>query len=77
MNGENKPESVDLKTKIGIQTFGFFLEDRPGAIFGAVVDEDDFLWDSAEVQLKMKMLDGRRDAAFLVARGNDDGEQAQ
>ncbi len=51
---------------------GFFLEDWPRAVFGAVVDDDDFVRDAAEFQLEVQMLDGRRDAAFLIARGNDD-----
>ena len=35
------------------------------------------MWDATEVQLEVEMLDGGRNAAFLVAGGNDDGEQAQ
>ena len=55
----------------------FFLEDWPGAVFGAVVDDDDFVRDAPEVQLEMQVLDGGRDAAFLVARWDDDGEKRQ
>ncbi len=53
------------------------MEDLPGAVFGAVVDDDDFMRDAAEVQLEMKVLDGGRYAAFLVTRGDDDGEEPE
>jgi hypothetical protein len=33
----------------GVEAFGLFLEDRPRAVFGAVVDDDDFVRDTAEV----------------------------
>ena len=42
----------------GVEALGFFLENSPGAVFGAVVDDDDFVRDVAEVQLEMQMLDG-------------------
>ena len=75
--GSRRAESGDWRRTGGIQAFGFFLEDLPGAVFGAVVDDDDFVRDSAEIQLKMKVLDGGRDAAFLVTRWDDDGEKRQ
>jgi hypothetical protein len=53
------------------------LEDWPGAVGGAVVDHDDFVRDTAEVQLEMQVLDGGRDAAFLVTRGDDDGQKPE
>ena len=53
------------------------MVDLPGAVGGAVVNHDDFVRDSAEVQLEVKVLDGGCDAAFLVAGGDDDGEQTQ
>ena len=53
------------------------MEDCPGAVGGTVVNDNDLVRDAAEIQLEMKMLDSRSDAAFLVAGGNDDGEQAQ
>jgi hypothetical protein len=53
------------------------LEDLPGAVGGAVVDDDDFMRDAAEIQLKVQVLDGGRDAAFFVAGGDDDGEEAE
>jgi hypothetical protein len=53
------------------------LEDLPGAVGGAVVDHDDFVRHAAEVQFEMEMLDGGRDAALLVARGDDDGEEPE
>ena len=61
----------------GVEAVGFFLEDWPGAVGGAVVNDDDFVWDAAEVQLEVQMLDSGCDAPFLVAGRNDDGEQAQ
>jgi len=33
--------------------------------------------DAAEFQLEVQVLDGRRDAAFFVPGGNDDGEEAE
>ena len=53
------------------------MEDLPSAVFGAVFDDDDFVRDAAEVQLEMQVLDGGRDAAFLVARRDDDGEEPE
>ena len=53
------------------------MEDWPGAVFGAVVDDDDFVRDAAEVQLEMQVLDGGRDAALLVTRGDDDGQKPE
>lgn len=61
----------------GVQAFGLFLEDLPGAVFGAVVDDNDFVRHAAEVQLEMQVLDGGRDAAFLVARGDDDRQEPE
>ena len=75
--GSRRAESGDWRRTRGIQAFGFFLEDLPGAVFGAVVDDDDFVRDAAEVQLEMEMLDGRCDAAFLVTRGNDDRQESE
>ncbi len=60
-----------------VQPRCFFLEDWPGAVGGAVVDHDDFVRDTAEVQLEMQVLDGGRDAAFLVTRGDDDGQKPE
>jgi len=53
------------------------LQDLPGAVGGTVVDGDYFMRDAAEFQLEMKMLDGGRDATFLVAGRNDDGQQLE
>jgi len=61
----------------GVQAVGFFLEDLPGAVGRTVVNDDDFVRDAAEIQLEVQMLNGGCDAAFFVAGGNDDGEQAQ
>jgi len=61
----------------GVEALGFCLEDLPGAVGGAVVDYYDFVRDAAEVQLEVEVLDGRRNAAFLVAGGNDDGQQLE
>jgi hypothetical protein len=33
--------------------------------------------DASEVQLEVEMLDGGRDAAFLVARGDDDRQESE
>lgn len=61
----------------GVEAFGFFSEDFPRAVGGSVVDHDDFVRDAAKVQLEVEVLDGGRDAAFLVTGRNDDGEQTQ
>ena len=50
------------------------MEDLPGAVGGAVVDDNYLVRHAAEFQLEVQMLDGGRDAAFLVPRGNDDGK---
>lgn len=42
---------------------GFFLEDWPGAVGGAVVDDNYLVRDAAEIQLEMQVLDGGCDAA--------------
>jgi len=60
-----------------VEPLGLFLEDLPGAVGGTVVNDDDLVRDTAEVQLEVQMLDSGCDAPFLVAGGNDDGEQAQ
>ena len=60
-----------------VKAQGFLLEDLPGAIFGAVVDDDNFVRDAAEIQLEVQMLDGGRDAAFLIAGGNDDRQESE
>jgi hypothetical protein len=56
---------------------GFFLEDLPGAVGRTVVDYDDFVRDAAEVQLEMQVLDGGRDTAFLVTRGDDYRQESE
>ncbi len=53
------------------------MEDLPGAVGGAVVDHDDFVRDAAEVQLEVQVFNGGRDAALLVARGDDDGQKPE
>jgi hypothetical protein len=53
------------------------LEDFPGAVGGAVVDHNYLVRDAAEFQFEVQVLDGRRDAAFFVPGGNDDGEEAE
>jgi hypothetical protein len=58
----------------GVQAVGFFLEDLPGAVGGAVVNDDDFVRDTAKIQFEVQVLDSGCDAAFLVARRDDDGE---
>jgi len=58
-----------------VEAIGFCLEDLPGAVGGAVVDDDNLVRDAAEFQLEVQVLDGGRDAAFLVAGGDDDGQQ--
>jgi hypothetical protein len=32
------------------------------------------VWHTAEIEFEVQVLDGGCDAAFLVARGDDDGE---
>jgi hypothetical protein len=56
---------------------GFFLEDFPGAVGGAVVDDDDFVRDAAEFQFEVQMFDGGCNAAFFIPGGNDDGQEAE
>ena len=53
------------------------MKNLPCAVGGTVVDENDLVRDAAEFHLEVQMLDGGGDAAFLVARWNDYGEQAQ
>jgi hypothetical protein len=53
------------------------LEDLPGAVGGAVVDNDYLVRDAAEVQLEVEVLDGGRDAAFFVAGGDDDRQESE
>ena len=60
-----------------IQAGGFFLEDWPGAVFRAVVDDDDFMRDAAEVQFEVQVLYGGRDAVLLVACGNDHRQESE
>ena len=55
-----------------IKAAGFFLEDLPGAVGRAVVNDDDFMRHTAEFQFEVKMFDGGRNAALLVAGRNDD-----
>jgi hypothetical protein len=59
-----------------IKAGGFLLEDLPRAVGRPVVDDDDFVWDAAEIQLKMQVLDGGCDAPFLVACGDDDRQES-
>jgi len=56
-----------------VQPRCFFLEDWPSAVGGAIVDDNDLVRHTAEIQFQVQMLDCGRDAALLVARGNDDG----
>ena len=58
-----------------VEAVGFFLEDLPGAVGGTVVNHDDFVRDTAEVQLEVQMLDSGCDAALLVAPRNDGREE--
>jgi len=53
------------------------LEDLPSVVGGAVIDNDYLVRDAAEFQLEVQMLDGRRDAAFLVAGRNDYRQKAE
>jgi len=55
------------------EAVGFFLEDLPRAVGGAVVVDDDFVRHTAQLQFEVQVFNGGRDAAFLVARGNNDG----
>lgn len=76
--------SGGLRSEIGfrrwsicVEAFGFFLEDLPCAVGGAVVDDDDLMRDAAELQLKVQVLDGGRDATLLVTCRNDDGQESE
>ena len=53
------------------------MEDWPRAVGGAIVDDNDSMRHASEDQLGMQVLDSGCDAAFLVAGGNDDEEEAQ
>ena len=53
------------------------LKYLPSAVGGAVVDDDDFVRDAAEVQLEVQMLDSGCDAAFLVAGWDDDRQESE
>ena len=48
------------------------LAESPKSRQTAIVDHDNFMRNSVEVQFQMQVLDGRRDRLLLVARGNDD-----
>lgn len=56
----------------GVKAFSLLLEDWPGAVGGTVVNDDDFVRDTAKIQFEVQVLDSGCDAAFLVARRNDD-----
>ncbi len=60
---------------MGVEALGFCLEDLPCAVGGAVVHHNYLVRDAAEIQFEVQVLDGGRNAAFFVARGNDDGQQ--
>jgi hypothetical protein len=51
------------------------VEDLPGSVAAAVVDDDNLVRHVVEVELKVKVFDGGADAAFFIACGHDDGEQ--
>ena len=53
------------------------LENLPRAIGAPIVDDHDFVWHLLKAQLDMEMFHRRGNAAFLVPRGNDDGEQIE
>ena len=53
------------------------MKNLPCAVGGTVVDDNDLVRDAAEIQLEVQMLDGGGDAAFLVARGNDDRQESE
>jgi hypothetical protein len=40
-----------------------------------VIDDDNLVRDSVEFELQVEVADGRGDAAFLIPRGDDDGEE--
>ncbi len=55
-------------------------QNLPRPILASVVDDDDLVRNVAEAQFEVQVLDGRGDAALLVARRNDDrqlGERRQ
>jgi hypothetical protein len=62
---------------VGVEAGGFLLEDLPSAVSGAVVNHNYLVRDAAEFQFEVQVLDGGRDAAFFVAGGDDDGEEAE
>ena len=45
-----------------------------GTVGAVVVNDDDFVRDTAKIQFEVQVLDSGCDAAFLVARRDDDGE---
>ena len=53
---------------------GEVLQDPPGPVTAAIVDDDDLVRNALQPQLYVQMFDGRRNAAFLVTRRNDDGK---
>jgi hypothetical protein len=53
------------------------LENRPRVVGAAVIDDKDFVGNRLALQFAVEVLDGCRDTARLVARGNDHGEQRQ
>ena len=53
------------------------LENFPGAVLAAVVDDNNFVRNIATPQLHVKMLHRDGDATFFIARRNDDRQLRQ
>jgi hypothetical protein len=49
---------------------GNFLENGPGSIGAAIVDDDNFMGDFFELKFQVEMLNRRGNATLLVPRGN-------
>jgi hypothetical protein len=78
--GDGAAEAVGAGVADGAEggdALAFGLEDGPGGVGGAVVDDEDLVGDGVEVEFEVEVLDGGGDAAFLVSGGDDDGEHGR
>jgi hypothetical protein len=70
-----RPRALD-----GAQRWNFLtqaLKNLPSRVGRTIVNHDDFMGYTAESKLKIKVLDGRGDAAFFIPCGDDDGKELE
>src|SRR5699024_5132540 len=77
-NGASKPmQTIVLHGAQSGNSGRFVLENVPGGIGAAVVDDDDLMGNAVELELGVEMLDGPGDTTFLVMRRNYNRQQPQ